>query len=126
MSRCQIAALQQWFCAAEGVIESDAAAGSSQKYDTFWGQYGKAIKLGVIEDGQNRQRLARLLRFHTSKFPDTWTSLEDYVSRMQEDQKQIYYLAGTAFPLGSSQQSETSRVWVSSEQDVIKHLMDHS
>ncbi|KAK9835529.1 hypothetical protein WJX74_002421 [Apatococcus lobatus] len=79
---------------AEGVTESDAAAGSSQKYDTFWGQYGKAIKLGVIEDGANRQRLARLLRFHTSKYPDTWTSLEDYVSRMQEDQKQIYYLAG--------------------------------
>lgn len=81
-------------CTAEGVAEANAAAGSSEKYDAFWGQYGKAIKLGVIEDGGNRQRLARLLRFHTSKFPDTWTSLEDYVSRMQEDQKQIYYLAG--------------------------------
>ena len=75
-------------------MESEAADGSSKTYHTFWGQYGKAIKLGVIEDQANRQRLARLLRFHTSKFPDTWVSLEDYVSRMQEDQKQIFYLAG--------------------------------
>ena len=83
------------------MTESDAAEGSSKKYDAFWAQYGKAVKLGVIEDGANRQRLARLLRFHTSKFPDTWVSLEDYVSRMQEDQKQIYYLAGQCFMLGT-------------------------
>ena len=63
------------------------------KYSEFWGQYGKAIKLGIIDDSSNRSRLAKLLRFYTSSFPDELTSLEEYVERMKEDQKHIYYLA---------------------------------
>ena len=63
------------------------------KYSEFWGQYGKAIKLGIIDDSSNRSRLAKLLRFYTSSFPEELTSLEEYVERMKEDQKHIYYLA---------------------------------
>jgi len=66
------------------------------KYEKFWKEYGKAIKLGVIEDSSNRTRLAKLLRFYTSKSQDKLTSLEEYVSRMKEGQKQIYYLAGNS------------------------------
>ena len=63
------------------------------KYSEFWSQYGKAIKLGIIDDSSNRSRLAKLLRFYTSSFPEELTSLEEYVERMKEDQKHIYYLA---------------------------------
>jgi heat shock protein 90kDa beta len=78
----------------EKAEESKGGVKESEKYGTFWGQFGKAIKLGVIEDTANRQRLAKLLRFKTSKSPDKLTSLDDYISRMKEGQKQIYYLTG--------------------------------
>mmetsp|Transcript_3775 Transcript_3775/g.5046 ORF Transcript_3775/g.5046 Transcript_3775/m.5046 type:complete len:444 (-) Transcript_3775:418-1749(-) len=66
------------------------------KYDKFWKEYGKAIKLGIIEDSSNRTRLAKLLRFYTSKSEDKLVSLEEYVERMKDGQKQIYYLAGNS------------------------------
>jgi heat shock protein beta len=66
------------------------------KYVKFWGEFGKAIKLGIIEDSSNRTRLAKLLRFHTSKSGDKLVSLEEYVANMKPEQKQIYYLAGTS------------------------------
>ncbi|GFH24560.1 heat shock protein 90B, partial [Haematococcus lacustris] len=65
-------------------------------YGDFWMQYGKAMKLGVIEDITNRGRLAKLLRFYTSKSPSTHTSLDEYVARMKPGQKDIYYLAGSS------------------------------
>ena len=71
---------------------ADPAAES--KYDKFWKSFGKAIKLGIIEDASNRTRLAKLLRFYTSKSPDKLVSLEEYVERMKPGQKTIYYLAG--------------------------------
>merc|ERR1712070_1323691 len=78
--------------------DSDAEekeAGES-KYDKFWNEFGKAIKLGIIEDSSNRTRLAKLLRFQTSKSGDKLISLEDYVANMKPEQKQIYYLAGSS------------------------------
>jgi heat shock protein beta len=81
--------------------EAEKAEGeevAESKYDKFWKEYGKAIKLGVIEDSSNRTRLAKLLRFHTSKSGGKLTSLEDYVGRMKDGQKQIYYLAGEHSP----------------------------
>lgn len=62
-------------------------------YGKFWEEYGKSVRLGMIEDGSNRQRLTKLLRYKTSKFEDKLSSLEDYVSRMPEAQKDIYYLS---------------------------------
>jgi heat shock protein beta len=76
--------------------DDESTKEEAKKYATFWGEFGKALKLGIIEDASNRGRLAKLLRFKTSKSPDELTSLEDYVSRMKEGQKTIYYLAGTS------------------------------
>lgn len=64
------------------------------KYTQFWTEFGKAMKLGIMEDTNNRNRLSKLLRFYTSKSPDKLASLEEYVSRMKEGQKQIYFLCG--------------------------------
>ena len=76
--------------------DAEDAAPKESKYEKFWKQYGKAIKLGIIEDASNRTRLAKLLRFYTSKSEDKLTSLEEYVSRMKDGQKHIYYLAGSS------------------------------
>lgn len=67
-------------------------------YLKFWKDYGKSIKLGIVEDQANRQRLAKLLRFRTSKSNmddhNDWSSLDDYMERMKEDQDNIYYHSG--------------------------------
>jgi len=64
-------------------------------YMRFWDQFGKSIKLGVIEDTSNRSKLTKLLRYKTSKSgADGWRSLEDYVADMKEWQTNIYYIAG--------------------------------
>ena len=65
-------------------------------FKTFFTQYGAMIKEGAIVDPANRERIARLLRFASShsEDPEARTSLDDYVARMPEDQKRIYYLGG--------------------------------
>ena len=60
----------------------------------FWSNFGKNIKLGVIEDQSNRMRLAKLLRFHTTFEDEEMTGLDDYISRMKDDQDTILYLPG--------------------------------
>jgi len=74
--------------------EDDAATKDEPKYEKFWKSFGKAIKLGIIEDASNRVRLAKLLRFQTSKSDGKLVSLEQYVERMKEGQKSIYYITG--------------------------------
>eukprot|EP00300_Choanocystis_sp_HF-7_P002188 c11699_g1_i1.p2 GENE.c11699_g1_i1~~c11699_g1_i1.p2 ORF type:complete len:788 (+),score=194.93 c11699_g1_i1:34-2364(+) len=63
-------------------------------YNKFWAEYGTSIRLGLMEDTANRSKLAKLLRFQTSKSEGKLTSLEAYVERMPESQAKIYYLAG--------------------------------
>jgi heat shock protein 90kDa beta len=63
----------------------------------FWKEYGTNIKLGVIEDTNNRNRLAKLLKFQSSATEaDKTTSLEKYIERMKEGQDHIYFIAGTS------------------------------
>merc|ERR1711902_51722 len=59
---------------------------SDTKYLKFWNQFGKSIKLGLLEDQRNKKRLLDLLRFPTSKSKDTPLSLNQYVLRMQPGQ----------------------------------------
>lgn len=66
-------------------------------YKEFWDNFGTSIKLGVIEDSSNRNRLAKLLRFHSSAGDDeedALTTLEEYVERMKEKQEKIYFVGG--------------------------------
>merc|ERR1711939_900842 len=69
-------------------------AEDNEEYLKFWKEFNKAIKLGLYEDSSNRTKLAKLLRFQTSKSGDNWTSLEKYISRMKKGQKNIYYISG--------------------------------
>eukprot|EP01114_Cavostelium_apophysatum_P011695 TRINITY_DN2609_c0_g1_i1.p1 TRINITY_DN2609_c0_g1~~TRINITY_DN2609_c0_g1_i1.p1 ORF type:complete len:794 (-),score=225.71 TRINITY_DN2609_c0_g1_i1:31-2412(-) len=64
------------------------------KFMEFWRNYGQNIKLGVIEDQTNRQRLSQLMMFRSSKTGEL-SSLQKYVDRMKEGQKDIYFLACT-------------------------------
>jgi molecular chaperone HtpG len=62
-------------------------------YTKFWENFGAILKEGVWEDSEHRAEIAPLLRFRSST-QEGWTSLPDYVSRMQEGQDTIYYLTG--------------------------------
>eukprot|EP00249_Psilotum_nudum_P019532 c27299_g1_i4 orf=123-2651(+) len=65
------------------------------KYAQFWKEFGKSIKLGIIEDATNRNRLAKLLRFHSTKSGEKFSSLDQYIARMKPKQQDIYYITGT-------------------------------
>ena len=70
-----------------------------EKYATFWEQFGRVLKEGVIEDDRNREQIAKLLRFastHNSDDAQTVT-LEDYVARMKDAQKGIYFITADGY-----------------------------
>ncbi|KAG6509139.1 endoplasmin homolog [Zingiber officinale] len=79
--------------------DSEKESEESEKkgqYTKFWNEFGKSIKLGIIEDAHNRNRLAKLLRFESTKSEGKLASLDEYISRMKPGQKDIFYITGTS------------------------------
>ena len=69
------------------------------KYATFWEQFGRVLKEGIVEDDKNREQIAKLLRFASTHDADDaqTVSLDDYVGRMKEGQKGIYYVTADGY-----------------------------
>jgi molecular chaperone HtpG len=83
-----------------------------EKYERFWTGFGRFIKEGVAVEQSDPQALYPLLRFRTTNYPDSWSSLDDYLERTKSDQKDIYYI------LGDDQRS----VSISPHLDLLKSL----
>ena len=69
------------------------------KYATFWEHFGRVLKEGVVEDDKNREQIAKLLRFASTHDADDvqTVSLDDYIGRMKEGQKGIYYVTADGY-----------------------------
>jgi molecular chaperone HtpG len=77
----------------------DLAEHHPDKYATFWKEFGRAFKEGAIEDVGNKDRIAKLLRFASTHrdVEEQSVSLSEYVARMKEGQKAIYYITADGF-----------------------------
>lgn len=76
------------------VIEDAPKEKPVHPYIEWYSKFHPSIKMGIMEDEANQKRLAKLIRFKSSKSDGEWTSFEEYVSRMKDSQKQIFFLAG--------------------------------
>ena len=65
-----------------------------EPYEKFWQEFGAVLKVGVHTDIENKNKIADLLRFKTTKSDDQWKSLQQYVKDMPPDQKEIFYITG--------------------------------
>ena len=81
-----------------GMLE-DVAENDQEKFTKFWNEFGRVLKEGVGEDFANKERIAKLLRFATTRTDNEaeQVSLADYVTRMKEGQEKIYYVTADSF-----------------------------
>ncbi len=64
------------------------------KYDEFFSEFGQVLKVGIHTDFENRDKIADLMRYKTTKSDGAYVSLKDYVADMKPDQKEIYFITG--------------------------------
>ena len=83
---------------------SKLAKNKPEEYQKFWGEFGQVLKEGPAEDFANKEKIAKLLRFATThnNVEEQNQSLDDYISRMQEGQDKIYYIAASQFSTAQS------------------------
>jgi len=72
----------------------DLADKDKDKYEKVWKEFSRFFKQGVAIEQNEPEKLYPLLRFRTTTNPDSWSSLDDYIERMQTDQKEIYFIMG--------------------------------
>ncbi len=65
-----------------------------EKYEEFFNEFGQALKAGIPTDFENKEKLAALLRYKTTKSDGKYVTLDEYIANMKEGQKEIYYLTG--------------------------------
>ena len=82
----------------------ELATKEPEKYQTFWNNFGKVLKEGLVDDFGNKERLAKLLRFATTHgaSDEQTVTLDDYLGRMAEKQEKIYYITADSYAAGSS------------------------
>jgi len=78
----------------EAELEQKRKQEKSNRYKEFWREFGKNIKLGIIEDSKNRNKLAKISRWYSSHNLTELTSLDAYISRAKPNQENIYFIAG--------------------------------
>lgn len=76
------------------IKELAEAEEEDSQYIMFWNNFGKYLKVGIIEDDRNREEIASYLRFYSSTSGDEYTSLDKYIANMPDGQKDIYFVTG--------------------------------
>lgn len=99
-----------------GMLES-LSLNEPEKYQTVWSQFGRVLKEGFGEDFSNREKLAKLLRFSSTKNEEETLSLDDYLNRMTEEQKAIYYI--TADSLNTAKNSPHLEIFKEKDIEVL-------
>ena len=72
----------------------DMMAGNADRYQTFWKEFGRAVKEGLINDVENRDSILEIASFESTHDPEQPTTLRQYMERMKDGQQHIYYMTG--------------------------------
>lgn len=97
LARIRKAVTSKAFAALEKFAEQARKSESKNDkplFEKIWANFGAVLKEGIWEDSEYRSKIASISLFHSTENPDGWTNLSDYVGRMKEGQKNIYYITG--------------------------------
>ncbi|HEX5595676.1 MAG TPA: molecular chaperone HtpG [Micromonosporaceae bacterium] len=72
----------------------DMMANDTERYQKFWGEFGRAVKEGLLDDFENRDAILEIVSVRSTHNPDELTTLRQYVERMKDGQNEIYYMTG--------------------------------